>query len=471
MTEVTDELRERALSIIPAQIHEYEGEPFVIVESWEELSGINEVLNLELAGGVFVGWASVYIETGGQDPFSDLRLGNRRMPDGSVQKSADLYDREVRPPYLVPEGLVKLEDFCDYGFSDEYSTCCECKRVIRTSPDCYAWTPDYWEPDEETKVCGDCVEGDPDDYLEDRVEKALEGRVVSCNLIDPGEYGFGLVARGLEHGLHEHQSDDPRKIARWAKESALQVVFVVSSSQFSQSFDVWVRHEDSSCLDDEKIAEIKDILLESETEYSSYLRREFRQYPTPADLMKQSLQAASAAGERFVKHHGVRTRLTRRSRRWMSSERATCEDKIDAELKRELEQIREALSARETQYRLRCDGCGHEWRTNDEFDDCPECDDCAEFPEVLDEDECEGDKYDLMTPLYIEHIVVRADRSWGGPQDYWGLYLDSDGEIEKVSYHYLNWFDGAERWLSGSQLEPVKEWFEEDARCLMEERC
>ena len=155
----------------------------------------------------------------------------------------------------------------------------------------------------------------------------------------------------------------------------------------------------------------------------------------------------------------------------LAERKITCEDKIDAELEYELEQIRAALEAGRVQYRLRCDGCGHEWQTDDEFDDCPECDDCAGFPEVLDEDEYEEDGYDLLAPLYIEHIVVRADRSYGGPQDYWRLYLDSDGEIKRVSYHYLNWFDGAERWLFGSQLETVKEWFEEGARCLMEERC
>ena len=304
MTEITDELKKKALGIIPAQIHEYEGEPFVIVESWEELSGINKVLNVALARDAFRKWAPVYLKTGRQDPFSDFRLGNQRMLDGSVRLSANLFDREVRPPYEAPEGLIELSDVCGWGFSDEYSTCWECEKVIRTSPDCYAWTPDYWEPNDEVKICGDCVREDPDDYLEDRVEKGLEGRLVTCNLIDPGEYEFELVARGLEHGLHEHQNDDPRKIVRWAVESALQVVFVVGSSQFSQSFDVWVRHEDGSVLDDNKVAEVKAALVESETEYSTYLRGEFRQYPSPATLMKQSLEAASAAGEKFVKHHG-----------------------------------------------------------------------------------------------------------------------------------------------------------------------
>lgn len=149
------------------------------------------------------------------------------------------------------------------------------------------------------------------------------------------------------------------------------------------------------------------------------------------------------------------------------SKRITCEDKIDAELEYELEQIEKALNAGVMQYLLMCDGCGHEWKTDNEFEDCPECDDCAEYVEVIDEDEGE---YDLIAPLYIEHTLVRADRSWGGSQDYWRLYLDSDGEIERVSYHYLQWFDGAERWLSGSQLDTVKEWFGEQARSLMEER-
>lgn len=304
MTEITDELRGRALAIIPARVLEYEDKPFVIVEGWEELSRINEALNGVLASLVFKEWAPIYCLTASrQEQFSDLRLGHRRMPDGGVQRSADLYRDDVKPPYTVPEGLIELGDVCDWGFSDEYGTCDTCERVVRTMPDCYSWTPDYWDSGD-GYVCGSCVCEEPDDYLEDRIERGLEGKTVTCNLIDPGEYGFGLVAYNLEHGLHEHQNDDPRKIARWAKESALQVVFTVSSGQFTRAFDVWVRHEDGSCLDDDRFARVKEALIESETEHSSCLRKEFRQYPTPADLMKQSLKAASAAGEKFVEHHG-----------------------------------------------------------------------------------------------------------------------------------------------------------------------
>jgi len=291
MAEITDELREKALGIIPARVYEYEDKPFVIVEGQEELSEINQELNVKLACTEFTKWAPVYLKKE-RAPFSDLRLGHRY---GSVQRSADLFSEEVRPPYTVPDGLIELEDICDWGFSDEYSTCCECEKVIRTSADCYTWTPDYWDSGD-GYICGDCVREDPDDYLEDRVEKGLKGKLVSCNLVDPGEYGFELIASDLEHGLHEHQSDDPREIAKWAAEHGLEVVFVTRSSQFYQSFDVWMRQEGGDWVSD-----VKEVLFKSET---SCLRERFRQYPTPADLMKQSMKAASAAGERFVKHHG-----------------------------------------------------------------------------------------------------------------------------------------------------------------------
>jgi len=145
-----------------------------------------------------------------------------------------------------------------------------------------------------------------------------------------------------------------------------------------------------------------------------------------------------------------------------NEKRLTCEDKIDAELEYELEKIQRALRADNL---LRCDGCGQEWRSADEFEDCPVCEEG--YAERLDEDENE---YDLLEGPYIEHTVVRADISAGGPQDFWRLYLDPDGEIDKVSYHYFDWFDGAERWLRGSQLETVKEWFGEQVRYLMEGR-
>lgn len=137
---------------------------------------------------------------------------------------------------------------------------------------------------------------------------------------------------------------------------------------------------------------------------------------------------------------------------------SSCEDRIDAELQSELEEIQKALGSGVVQFWLRCDGCGREWESEDEFEDCT-CD-CSGYAEVFDEDEEEKGEYNLLSGLYVEHIVVRADISAGGPGDFWRLYLDpEDKDIVGVSYHHLAWEDEAMRRLSGRQFEMVREWF------------
>lgn len=53
----------------------------------------------------------------------------------------------------------------------------------------------------------------------------------------------------------------------------------------------------------------------------------------------------------------------------------------------------------------------------------------------------------------------KVELSWGGPQDYFQIYLDQNGYIDKISYHYLDWFDGEHRFLWGQELETAKRFF------------
>jgi len=75
-----------------------------------------------------------------------------------------------------------------------------------------------------------------------------------------------------------------------------------------------------------------------------------------------------------------------------------------------------------------------------------------------------GDAIDqLQTQLHEEPIgyskatVHRIEYSWGGPQDYFEVWED-DGQITRISYHFLDWFDGATRWLEGEDFEVACEY-------------
>jgi hypothetical protein len=57
-------------------------------------------------------------------------------------------------------------------------------------------------------------------------------------------------------------------------------------------------------------------------------------------------------------------------------------------------------------------------------------------------------------PLSVEtKKVTTILLSWGGPSDWYEVTQDESGTIERISYHYADWFDHAERPLSGQDEE------------------
>lgn len=304
MFEITDEMRDRAWRIIGAVTREgsyeidtveTENGRFLIVGSWEALSALNDAINTALCPEAWAQWRPFYVERGGTgDPFSGLRIGITQVRGG-----------EERPPYLIPDDLLDLEELAEVGFNDEYTMCDNCHGLVHTQPDCYGWTPDHWFDEANSEcLCGDCVRtGFAEDYIEDLARKAAKGQAAGCHLLDPSDYGFELVAVGLEHGMHSGQADDPRELVRWAvDEAGLDITFSLRPGQFDVAFDVWMRGED---LD---VGAVRTALL-GYTEWpegwrSDTLLPEFREDPDLATQMKASLKQASAAGERFATHHG-----------------------------------------------------------------------------------------------------------------------------------------------------------------------
>lgn len=49
--------------------------------------------------------------------------------------------------------------------------------------------------------------------------------------------------------------------------------------------------------------------------------------------------------------------------------------------------------------------------------------------------------------------VVRVDLSTGGPGDWFEIVVDDDGLAERITYHFNDWFDHAERVLSGAEFD------------------
>jgi len=97
----------------------------------------------------------------------------------------------------------------------------------------------------------------------------------------------------------------------------------------------------------------------------------------------------------------------------------TCEERIDANLEALREDLREAA-------------------TNERFRE--------EFLEGL-----------LAVSKTLHYEI---EFSWGGPQDYLDVEIDPETkEVMDATYHFLDWFDGAERELREDDLKLIEEVF------------
>lgn len=63
---------------------------------------------------------------------------------------------------------------------------------------------------------------------------------------------------------------------------------------------------------------------------------------------------------------------------------------------------------------------------------------------------------DYPLALTVERkITVKLELSYGGPQDYITAEIE-DGRLHDVEYHFLDWFDGAKRTLTGDEKATVE---------------
>ena len=122
----------------------------------------------------------------------------------------------------------------------------------------------------------------------------------------------------------------------------------------------------------------------------------------------------------------------------MTTRQATCDDRIKDQLAGRLADMREWL------------------------------DDYAADTDV-DYDELDSDGLSPYTgPLDVERkSVYRILLSTGGPGDWLDVWLDSDGDIDRVDYVFQDWYDGARVTLDIRQQHEIGLWLD---HIYMEER-
>jgi len=138
-------------------------------------------------------------------------------------------------------------------WEDEWTTCHDCGKLVRTSPDSYSYQPSYTILNDCELVCHECIAEDPSDYLE-----SLEGKINANTMerIYPGSYGYTLLEE-FERGMHRGQDDDPEAISNTLSSAGFErfIFNIDSTGQFDFRFSVWLHDEEAQ--DDDGLGLIK----------------------------------------------------------------------------------------------------------------------------------------------------------------------------------------------------------------------
>lgn len=147
-------------------------------------------------------------------------------------------------PARLAESLERLG--AEIEWLDEWDSCGECSRAIRTEPDSYSWKRSYLETDN-GRVCHDCAIEAGEDMLTDYVNDPYR-MVTWCEANHVEQYGYVKWEPGeprtFENGWHPGQDTDPSKILDeiTGKYPDVEVIFFLDeSSQFYVTFSAYVR--------------------------------------------------------------------------------------------------------------------------------------------------------------------------------------------------------------------------------------
>lgn len=182
----------------------------------------------------------------------------------------EVFNKECEERGLINDEtgeILNWDSYCEeigweWGFADEYSTCGNCGGLIKTSPDYYGWTPDYWITDGDI-TCGDCVR---EDFAEEYIGEILHGYhhchdFSTANVLigfdQLYKMGFYKLDEKYYNGMHHGMNDKPEDVFK-KLEKKHWVLFEIHPSQFYVKFEVWVK---------DKQGEIEFINEEGDIEY------------------------------------------------------------------------------------------------------------------------------------------------------------------------------------------------------------
>jgi len=217
------------------------------------------------------------------------------------------YDRETRKTKTIDDTITRVAKIfeqlgVEMEWSDEWSECGECYKLVRTSPDSYCWKPSY--------VCGDgymtCMECmDYEEHL-----RELEGDENRCNQIDGIDFeecGYLLIEDDFKHGMHYGMDASPQNIANLLRKIGVErfVFNQEEQSQFYISFSVWLHEDEKHLLEAARLA-----LEEGETDGPSVaaaLERGLREASRQADELRKDTKEGIVYSK--IGPDGAKTRI------------------------------------------------------------------------------------------------------------------------------------------------------------------
>lgn len=140
----------------------------------------------------------------------------------------------------------------DIEWCDEWTTCTDCHKAMRTQSDSYSWTMygAFWS---DGYVCADCLKEHLADFIED------EDYINNASKCLMPEFKSDLEALGFsqwesndphtyESGWHPGQDDSPKEVleAIKANNDELEVVFLLNSvGQFDMRWSAYIKTPES----------------------------------------------------------------------------------------------------------------------------------------------------------------------------------------------------------------------------------
>jgi hypothetical protein len=223
-------------------------------------------------------WAPEYAEPGYSTDKWCILFGNWNKLDrwNPETKTHDL----ILPDSEIWTRTIRLlEKKAELEWGDEWSTCSECSRAVRTQADSYCWQPSYWMGDGEL-LCLECAAKNPEDVLlsfEDAPNKGLSPSLG----IDPAAHGYWLAQDEFENGWYGGQDADPKAIAKTLHAKGIdRFLFRIDSvGQFDLRFSLFLHESEKSKW---------EATLEGQLSHDEYRAKE-----DPKDVLDRGLRAAA----------------------------------------------------------------------------------------------------------------------------------------------------------------------------------